>query len=156
MKICSRCGFQNTSNAKQCANCFVDLHWAKVNLGHFTGTLEDTNRIGEEERRRRSLTENTSSTSSESLTGSPHPFRIALRYAVITFVLSVLSIAVLQFFLQFTLAGRSNTSDFWLSGLGISCMIGSIIGAPLAVIVGSIAGIVTYLKNKYPEQKISD
>jgi hypothetical protein len=156
MKICSRCGFQNAPDAKQCANCFVDLHWAKVNLGQFTGTLDDANRIGEEERRRRGLTENTSSATIASLSGNPHPFRIALRYAAIAFVLSVLSIAVLQFFLQFTLAGRSNTQEFWLSGFGISCMIGSIIGAPLAVIVGSIAGIVTYLKNKYPEKEIND
>lgn len=51
MKTCSRCGYQNADDSKKCANCLVDLHWAKVNLGKFTGTPEDTKRIGEEERK---------------------------------------------------------------------------------------------------------
>jgi hypothetical protein len=55
MKICNRCGYQNTDNSKKCANCLVDLHWAKVNLGKFTGTLDDTKRIGEEERKLRGV-----------------------------------------------------------------------------------------------------
>ena len=156
MKSCSRCGYQNNPDAKKCANCLVDLHWAKVNLGHFTGTPEDTKRIGEVERSRLGLMENPNSAIIESFPVKPQPFRIALRYAAIAFGLSVLSIGLLQFFLQFTLAGQSNTPDFWLYGVGISCMIGSVIGAPLAVVVGSIAGIVTFLKNKYPEKKISE
>lgn len=52
MKVCRRCGYQNTDDAKICANCFVDLHCTRVNLGAFTGTTEDTKRIGEEERSR--------------------------------------------------------------------------------------------------------
>lgn len=55
MKICSRCGYQNTDDSKKCTNCLVDLHWAKVNLGTFSGTIDDTNRIGEEERKRRGI-----------------------------------------------------------------------------------------------------
>jgi ABC-type Fe3+ transport system permease subunit len=134
----------------------VDLYWAKVNLGHFTGTAEDTKRIGEEERNRRGLTENTSPATMQAFPGNPQPFRIALKYAAIAFILPILGAGLLQFFLQFTLAGRWNTPDFSLYGFGISCMTGSLIGAPLAVIVGLIVGIVTHLKNKYPVKKISD
>ncbi len=55
MKTCNRCGHQNTDDSKKCANCLVDLHWAKVNLGKFTGTPDDTKRIGDEERKRRGV-----------------------------------------------------------------------------------------------------
>jgi hypothetical protein len=55
MQTCSRCGYQNTDVAKTCANCFVDLHWAKVNLGTFKGTAETTIKIGDEERKRRGI-----------------------------------------------------------------------------------------------------
>jgi uncharacterized membrane protein len=53
MKACCKCGYQNTDVAKICVNCFINLHWAKENLGNFSGTTEDTKRIGEEERKRR-------------------------------------------------------------------------------------------------------
>ena len=55
MKICNRCGHQNNDDSKRCANCFIDLRWAKMNLEIFTGTLDDTIRIGEEERKRRGI-----------------------------------------------------------------------------------------------------
>jgi hypothetical protein len=55
MKICSKCGYQNTDDLEKCANCLVDLHWARVNLGKFTGTPDDTKRIGDEERKRRGV-----------------------------------------------------------------------------------------------------
>jgi hypothetical protein len=65
MKICSRCGYQNTDDSKKCTNCLVDLHWAKVNLGTFSGTIDDTNRIGEEERRRRGTDINSANINAE-------------------------------------------------------------------------------------------
>jgi len=55
MKICAKCGFENDENAKQCANCLIDIHWAKVNLGKFQGTAEDTRKIGIESRKQRGL-----------------------------------------------------------------------------------------------------
>jgi hypothetical protein len=51
VKICARCGFKNHKNANQCANCLTNLQWAKVNLGKFKGTEDDTRRIGMEYRR---------------------------------------------------------------------------------------------------------
>jgi hypothetical protein len=53
VKVCAKCGFRNDKNAVQCANCLTNLHWAKVNLGKFQGTEEDTRRIGMESRKSR-------------------------------------------------------------------------------------------------------
>jgi hypothetical protein len=53
VKVCAKCGFRNDKKAVQCANCLTNLHWAKVNLGKFQGTEEDTRRIGMESRRSR-------------------------------------------------------------------------------------------------------
>jgi len=53
MNICAKCGFENDNNAKNCVNCLTDLHWAKVNLGKFHGTADDTRRIGIASRRER-------------------------------------------------------------------------------------------------------
>lgn len=55
VKTCNKCGYQNRDDAIKCTNCYIDLQWAKVNLGKFTGTDEDTKRIGEEERQRRGI-----------------------------------------------------------------------------------------------------
>ena len=55
MNVCAKCGFENNANAKKCANCLTDLHWAKVNLGKFHGNADDTRRIGIESRKERGL-----------------------------------------------------------------------------------------------------
>ena len=55
VKTCARCGFKNHKSATQCVNCFTNLHWAKVNLGKFQGTEEDTKRIGMEYRKQHGL-----------------------------------------------------------------------------------------------------
>jgi len=51
MKTCAKCGYENDDKAKQCANCLIDLQWARLNLGKFQGTLEDTKRIGQASRK---------------------------------------------------------------------------------------------------------
>jgi len=53
MKVCAKCGFENGDGAKNCVNCLTDLQWAKVNLGKFHGSKEDTRRIGIESRKER-------------------------------------------------------------------------------------------------------
>jgi hypothetical protein len=55
MIVCAKCGFQNDGNAQKCTNCLIDLHWAKVNLGEFQGSEEDTRRIGIEARKARGI-----------------------------------------------------------------------------------------------------
>ena len=57
MKTCNKCGYQNTDDARECVNCLTNIQWAKVNLGNFTGTPEETISIGEYERNRRGVNE---------------------------------------------------------------------------------------------------
>ena len=53
MTICAKCGFENENNTKNCVNCLTDLHWAKVNLGKYHGTADDTRKIGIASRKER-------------------------------------------------------------------------------------------------------
>lgn len=55
MNVCAKCGFENNTNVKKCANCLTDLHWAKVNFGKFHGNADDTRRIGIESRKAQGL-----------------------------------------------------------------------------------------------------
>jgi hypothetical protein len=55
MIVCAKCGFQNDANTQKCTNCLIDLHWARVNLGEFQGSEEDTRRIGIEARKARGI-----------------------------------------------------------------------------------------------------
>lgn len=50
MKTCENCGFENEDQAKQCLNCLMDIQWAKTNFVNFSGTSDDTKRIGQEAR----------------------------------------------------------------------------------------------------------
>jgi hypothetical protein len=51
IKTCEKCGFDNPEITDFCLNCLSDIHWAKVNLGKFTGTINDTVLIGLASRR---------------------------------------------------------------------------------------------------------
>ncbi len=53
MKACANCGYANLDKAKTCVNCRTDLQWAKVNLGKFQGTPEETVEIGLKTKRER-------------------------------------------------------------------------------------------------------
>ena len=54
-KICKRCGFENPEATDFCLNCLIDIHWAKVNLGEYTGSIYDTVSIGLQSRRERGV-----------------------------------------------------------------------------------------------------
>lgn len=50
MIICSKCGYENPDHYEVCANCLINLEWSRINLGRFTGSLEDTIQIGKNSR----------------------------------------------------------------------------------------------------------
>ncbi|MGZ9165102.1 MAG: hypothetical protein ACXW4U_07990, partial [Anaerolineales bacterium] len=76
----------------------------------------------------------------------PHPLWIGLGFGGATFVLAIIGVTLLQFFLQFTLAaGFRNTSEFWIQGIFISLIFGSVLGIPVAVVVGLVAAGAAWL-----------
>ncbi len=56
-KTCKRCGFNSPNFTDFCLNCLTDIHWAKVNLGEFTGSIYDTVLIGVESRQERGVSD---------------------------------------------------------------------------------------------------
>jgi len=56
-KTCGRCGFNSPNFTDFCLNCLTDIHWAKVNLGEFTGSIYDTVLIGVESRQERGVSD---------------------------------------------------------------------------------------------------
>lgn len=77
----------------------------------------------------------------------PHPLWMGCGVSGAIFVVVMIGVTLLQFFLQFALAsGTLDTSEFWIQGIWISFIWGSIIGIPLAVVGGLLAGGVAWLQ----------
>ena len=74
-----------------------------------------------------------------------HPLWIGLGFGGAIFIIVIIGVTLLQFFLQFTLAaGSQDTSEFWTQGIVISFIFGSVIGIPLAIVGGFLAGGVAW------------
>ena len=69
-----------------------------------------------------------------------HPFLIGLGCGGAVLVMVIIAVTLLQFFLQITLGGSAmNTPGFWSEGIIIAFIWGSLIGIPLAVVVGLLS-----------------
>jgi len=80
---------------------------------------------------------------------SHHPLKLGFKAGVAIFAIAIIGVTLLQFFLQFTLASHAiGTSDFWIQGFIISCILGSMLGIPLAIVVGLFVSGIAWFINR--------